>query len=214
MKVSSSARVGVVALTLAAARARGDDVSIAEADLSPKTTFSFTAGGAWGPPLRIFGGVHEAGRKTGLLQLQLRRTVVRSDDHVFEWVFAVIPVELESGTPVPAGSSAPERLPGRSTVYGAGINPLGLSMRFGNGAWRPFWNVSGGVRMFADRVPVPRGTRFNFTADLGVGVYRTLSSRYAVSIGVDLYHVSNGNLGEKNPGVNYLLLTMGLQPMR
>jgi hypothetical protein len=205
--------LAVAALTLAAARARCDDAPLSGADLSPNTAFSVTAGGAWAP-LHVFGGVHEAGRKTGLLQLQLRRTVVRSDDHVFEWVFAVIPVELESGTPVPAGSTASGRLPGRSTVYGAGINPLGLSMRFGNGPWRPFWNVSGGVRMFADRIPVPRGTRFNFTADLGVGVYRTLSSRYAVSMGVDLYHVSNGNLGEKNPGVNYLLLTMGLQPMR
>jgi Lipid A 3-O-deacylase (PagL) len=72
-------------------------------------------------------------------------------------------------------------------------------MRFGNGPWRPFWIASGGLRMFADRVPVPRGTGFNFTADFGVGLYRTLGSGGAVSIGLNLHHVSNANLGEKNP---------------
>jgi lipid A 3-O-deacylase PagL len=204
--------LSVVALALAAPRARGDDASLPEAELSPRTSFSVTAGGAWAPPLRVFGGVHEEGRKTGLLQLQVRRTLDRSEGHVLEWFFAVVPVELESATPVSTPSSG--QPPGRSTVYGAGINPLGLSMRFGHGPWRPFWNLSGGVRMFADRVPVPRGTNFNFTADVGVGVYRPLSSRLAVTIGLDLHHVSNGNLGEKNPGVNYLLLTMGFLPTR
>ncbi len=205
--------LAVAALTLAAARARGDDAALSGGDLSPNTAFSVTAGGAWAP-LHVFGGVHEAGRKTTLLQLQVRRTLTRSDEHVFEWVFAVVPVELESGMPVPADASSSGHLPGRSTVYGAGVDPLGLAMRFGKGAWQPFWDLSGGLRMFGNRGPVPRGTHFNFSADVGVGVYRTLGSRCAVSIGLDLHHVSNGNLGEKNPGVNYLLLTMGLLPMR
>src|SRR5260221_10724103 len=204
----------VVALALAAVRARGDDASLPGAELSPRTAFSVTVAGAWAPPLRVFGGVYEAGRKTGLLQLQVRRTLDRSEGHVLEWVFAVVPVELESGTPLPAASSLSGQLGGRSTVYGAGLDPLGLSMHLGKGRWRPFWNVNGGLRMFADRVPIPRGTRFNFTADIGVGVCRIASSGFGVSIGLDLHHVSNGNLGEKNPGVNFLLLAVGLRPTR
>src|SRR5260221_5242251 len=128
----------VVALVLAAVRARGDDASLPGAELSPRTAFSVTVAGAWAPPLRVFGGVYEAGRKTGLLQLQVRRTLDRSEGHVLEWVFAVVPLELESGTPASANSPSSAQPPGRSTVYGAGINPLGLSMRFGNGPWSPF----------------------------------------------------------------------------
>src|SRR5258706_15743192 len=117
----------VLSLALAAAWARGDDASLPGAELSPRTAFSVTAAGAWAPPLRVFGGVHEEGRKTGLLQLQVRRTLDRSAGHVLEWVFAVVPLELEAGTPVSANSPSSGQPPGRSTVYGAGINPLGLS---------------------------------------------------------------------------------------
>jgi hypothetical protein len=204
----------VVALALAAVRVRGDGPPSAAAQVSHSTAFSATAGGAWVSPIDIFGGVHDAGRGTALVRLEVHRTLVRSENHVLEAVFGVVPLELESGTPVPADSPLSGQSFNRSTVYGAGLDPLGFSMAFGNGRWRPFWSASGGLRMFVDRVPIPRGTRFNFTADLGLGICRTMSSGFAVSIALDLHHVSNANRGEKNPGVNYLLLAVGLRPMR
>jgi hypothetical protein len=145
------------------------------------------------------------------LLLQVHRTLVQSDDHVFEAVFALVPVELEAGTPLVITPSVtqPQR---NATVYGGGVDPLGLSMRFGKGPWRPFWNASGGLRWFLDRVPVPRAQRFNFAADVGFGLYHTLSPHYAMSIGLDLHHISNANLAEKNPGVNFLMLTLGFWP--
>jgi hypothetical protein len=202
-----------VTLAVTAAPSRGDEVPLPGTELLPSTSFVFTVGGASAPP-QVFGGVHDPGRKTALLQLQVRRILARSEGRLFEWVFGIVPMELEAGTPVALESSLSQQLPTRSTVYGAGIDPLGLSMRFGNGPWRPFWTATGGLRLFVDRVPIPRGTEFNFAADIGVGVSRTLSPRWALSIGLGLHHVSNGNLGEKNPGVNYLLLTLGVWPTR
>src|SRR5262245_55294827 len=145
----------VNALALADVQARSDDTALPRPELFPRTAFSVTASGAWAPPLKVFGGVHEAGRGTALLQLQVRRTLARSEAHVLEAVVAAVPLELESGTPVFTGASSSGPLWGRSTVYGGGIDPLGFSMRFGNGPWRPYWNVSGGLRVFVDRVPVP-----------------------------------------------------------
>ena len=41
--------------------------------------------------------------------------------------------------------------------------------------------------------------------DLGIGVRRRVGSSLWVSLEVDLHHVSNGGLGEANPGVNSIV---------
>jgi Lipid A 3-O-deacylase (PagL) len=95
-------------------------------------------------------------------------------------------------------------------VYGAGLDPVGMGVRLGRGPWRPFVTLRGGVRVFQQRVPDPRSSRFNFVANLGLGVLRRVGHSSWLSVSVDLHHISNANLADSNRGVNQVMLNLGI----
>lgn len=67
---------------------------------------------------------------------------------------------------------------GRSTIYGAGVSPLGLKLNFGQESWiKPFLAASVGFLYFQEDVPVPRSSRFNFTPEVGLGVQLFVNPR-------------------------------------
>ncbi len=59
-----------------------------------------------------------------------------------------------------------------------------------------------------DRIP-PSGTHVNFLVQAGVGVAARAGTRWTIVAGWRWLHVSNGNFGEHNPGVNFSLLIFG-----
>jgi hypothetical protein len=63
-------------------------------------------------------------------------------------------------------------------------------------------------------VPEPRGTRFNYIGDIELGLAFRLTASRALEIGVELHHVSNGDTGEVNPGLNMLLVNLRLLRLR
>lgn len=91
----------------------------------------------------------------------------------------------------------------RSTIYGAGISPLGLKLNFGQQSWiKPFVGASVGFLYFEDDVPVPRSSRFNFTPEIGLGLQFFLNPKNAVTVGYKFHHISNANTGRRNPGMD------------
>lgn len=105
----------------------------------------------------------------------------------------------------------PERVRrGSSTIYGAGLSPLGLKVNFAQQSWiKPFVAASIGFLYFEDDIPVPRSSRFNFTPEIGLGAQFFLAPKRAVTIAYKLHHMSNANTGQSNPGMDSHVLYAG-----
>ena len=72
------------------------------------------------------------------------------------------------------------------------------------------------VVYFTDRVISPEGERLNFTAEFGAGAQMTLTDRLGLRAGYSLFHVSNGDRGRRNPGLDtnmiYVAAVFELRP--
>jgi lipid A 3-O-deacylase len=96
----------------------------------------------------------------------------------------------------------------RNTVYGAGINPLGLKWIFATrGDVEPYVELGGGVLFTSHEVPSGTST-VNFTPTTAFGMH-FLGER-AWSVEVRYMHISNAGLSTLNPGVNTVQIRLGL----
>jgi hypothetical protein len=103
----------------------------------------------------------------------------------------------------------------RRTVYGAGAAPIGLKFNFRrNRRVQPFGHATGGFLYFSDWVPVPVSSQFNFTFDFSGGVQIVNSNRRSFSLGYKFQHISNGNTGFFNPGVDVQMVFAGFSIFR
>jgi hypothetical protein len=92
---------------------------------------------------------------------------------------------------------------GSSTIYGAGLSPLGFKINFGQQTWiKPFVGASVGFLYFQEDIPVPDSSRFNFTPEIGFGLQFFLTPKRAATIGYKFHHMSNANTGRSNPGMD------------
>ncbi|MEO6864658.1 MAG: acyloxyacyl hydrolase [Gemmatimonadaceae bacterium] len=100
-------------------------------------------------------------------------------------------------------------LPYKQAAFGAGLIPFAVEASFhisdrigialGGG---------GGAAYFDRRIPDPGETRFNFLADGHAGVYLR-SALGVATLGFGLQHISNGNTGRVNPGLDSRMLYAG-----
>ena len=98
----------------------------------------------------------------------------------------------------------------RRTSYAFGIIPVGLQMNFRpRKSIQPFIEGSGGFIYFDKRIPTDIGTNFTFTADVGAGAEFRLKKDRAITAGYKYFHLSNGNRGVQNPGVDNHLIYLG-----
>lgn len=74
--------------------------------------------------------------------------------------------------------------------------------------WVPFVEFYGGVLGARHRVPAS-GTSFNFHAQDGVGLILPLGERWHPFVVARWYHISNGNLGHRNPSWDYWSIGVG-----
>jgi opacity protein-like surface antigen len=92
---------------------------------------------------------------------------------------------------------------GSSTIYGAGLSPLGFKLNFGQESWiKPFLAASVGFLYFQKDIPVPGSSRFNFTPELGLGAQFFITPKKALTLGYKWHHMSNANSGRSNPGMD------------
>ena len=161
--------------------------------------FSLWAGGS--PDSAVFIG-KTPDRSLLLVGLRYGRILAAWDSVSLEYTFDIIPAAVVF---------EPERVRrGSSTIYGAGLSPLGLKINFGQQSWiKPFVGASGGFLYFEDEVPVPRSSRFNFTAELGLGVQFFLTPKSAVTIGYKYHHISNAGTARRNPGLDSNVIYAG-----
>lgn len=91
----------------------------------------------------------------------------------------------------------------RASLSGFGITPLGLRINFlQNRNVQPFLDTAGGILLFDNPFPDARGKKFNYTLGLGGGTEFQLNSGTSLSLGYRYFHISNGETGEVNPGID------------
>lgn len=97
----------------------------------------------------------------------------------------------------------------RATARAFGVRPLALRLVFGPEVVAIQADAAGGALLFDIPAPAANTTRFNFTAEVGIGL--RIQVPYAhVSTGYRLHHLSNGGRGRVNPGVDSHMFYVGL----
>ena len=158
----------------------------------------------------LFGGVTEPGRGSFELALHARLPLLVRSGLRLDYTAGVVPVALAFGTRV-SDAGLPDGNHRTETVFGAGVDGLGLVAHLGRSdRWQPYVGMVGGVRLFAQPVPNPRGIRFNFSADFGGGVAFRVGTAHRVALGIILHHLSNGGLGSTNPSFNGFDVTVSI----
>ena len=190
----------------------GGEAPAALGERAPTLRFSVDVSGARGV-VGVFGGVTDPSRGMVSVALRAQLPLVERPTFRLDYTGGLVPVELAQGTRVPA--PGPFLAPVSETVYGAGLDIVGLMARFrGSSWWHPFLTARGGFRVFTASVPNPRGTPFNFSADVGGGVALRAGPGHWLILRLELHHLSNGGLGAANPSLNQLSVGIGLEGPR
>lgn len=142
----------------------------------------------------------------GQLGLGYNRRFLRIGNQVFRYRFSV---NLFSKITYPEF----EESRNRASLSGFGLSPLGLRINFlQNRDLQPFLDAAGGIIVFNDPFPDVRGKKFNYTLGIGGGMEILLNSQSSLSLGYKYLHLSNGESGQVNPGVDsgffFLALTL------
>jgi hypothetical protein len=177
--------------------------------------------GVWGgislQATTAFGGLHEdevQGRKFIIAAFRYGRTLAANDSMALQYTLDAIPLAVvtnnitqQTTLITPTGSSIIFR---REMTYGGGLSPLGLQLDFRNSARvKPFVHINAGGLLFTKPVPLPDAGHFAFTLEGGTGVRIFTSLRRALTLGVRLHHISNGNISGSNRGLNQFIFYAG-----
>jgi hypothetical protein len=158
----------------------------------------------------LFGKTPDA--RFGNVGLRYGRVLAASKTVAFEWTIDAIPLSILSNnrfTAVPTASGFVFTQT-RKSVYGAGAAPIGLKFNFRrNRRVQPFGQATGGFLYFTEQVPVAGASQFNFTFDFSGGVQVVNSNRRSFTIGYKYQHISNGETGNFNPGVDVQIIFAG-----
>ena len=99
---------------------------------------------------------------------------------------------------------------GNSTIYGAGLSPLGFKLRFAQQSRiKPFLAASVGFLYFEHDIPLRDTSRFNFTPEIGLGIDFFVTPKTAITIGYKFHHMSNAGISSRNPGLNSNVIYSG-----
>jgi len=91
----------------------------------------------------------------------------------------------------------------RTSLSGFGLTPLGLRINFRQSETvQPFLGTSGGFMYLDGPFPDERGEKFNYTLRAGLGLEFMINTGSSFSIGYTYFHISNGDNGEVNPGID------------
>ena len=230
---TSPRRLIIVGLALWLLPIFGSTIAAQTADASPRST-SFDASqsttegiqkrdnewGGWGS--MSFNSTTLIGKtpdvKFGNIGLRYGRVLAASKTVAFEWTIDVVPVAVLSNPRPEVTASGPGFFVTslvRHSVYGFGAAPIGLKFNFRrNRRVQPFGQATGGFLYFSRQAPVDDSSRFNFTFDFSGGVQIVNSNRRSFTIGYKYQHISNGNTGTFNPGVDVQMIFAGFSIFR
>ena len=122
----------------------------------------------------------------------------------FNYIGEVLPLVLID-EPAKYGADGRALTFARQEQYGAGFTPFGLRLLWRRpGRFQPCFNAKGGFLFFQNRVLSSEGTRMNFSAEFSLGIERAITHRVGFRAGYSDFHVSNGNIGRHNPGIDFM----------
>jgi hypothetical protein len=128
----------------------------------------------------------------------------------FDYVGEVLPLVLLN-EPARYGKDSRALTTARQEQYGAGISPTGFRFLWRKrGQFQPYWNAKGGFLYFQNRVLSTEGTHLNFSVEFSLGVEKALTPRLGFRAGYSDFHISNGNIARKNPGIDFMYFNAGL----
>jgi hypothetical protein len=166
----------------------------------------------------IFGGLHEdeaADRRFFLAEFRYGRPLATNDSFALQYSFEGVPLAIATGTIVSRSIVGGVTTFQRETAYGGGLTPLGLQLDMANSSKiHPFVHVNGGFLYFNKSVPIEDSGQFAYVAQGGAGVRIFTSARRAVTLGVKLHHISNGNRSGSNRGLNQFVIYAGFSIFR
>jgi lipid A 3-O-deacylase len=73
----------------------------------------------------------------------------------------------------------------------------------------PYIELAGGAIRTTANLPAGDTSAFNFTARGGGGIHIFVNSRRSLDLACHWYHISNANLGVRNPEFNGVQITIG-----
>ncbi|WP_109484981.1 acyloxyacyl hydrolase [Occallatibacter savannae] len=101
--------------------------------------------------------------------------------------------------------------PGRKTVYGIGILPIGARvMWFSHGHVKPFYDIKAGMTGYTKKVFSKYASYQDFALDQDAGVQFRLSERVDLRTAFGFLHQSNGFVVPSNPGLDEMNWSAGL----
>ncbi len=158
-------------------------------------------------------------RQLGVLGLRYGHLIFDTHPVSLEYTLDIIPVEILRQPTYVACDTNPNIFPtgfcqtGHETVYGGGLNPLGLKLNFlREHRLQPIVASTAGLVASVRPIPVdiPEGTQFNFTFDFQAGfqLYNSDHS-HAWTLAYKYQHISNAYRHSLNPGVDLHVITLG-----
>jgi hypothetical protein len=98
-----------------------------------------------------------------------------------------------------------------TTLYGAGISPVGLRMMWRDGkAWKPFYTVKAGLIGFNRKALSQYAAYFDFSLQQSIGVQFRLNHRWDFRAGIEHFHFSDGFVVPSNPGLDEMSYSASL----
>ena len=97
------------------------------------------------------------------------------------------------------------------TVYGGGLNPVVFRWNSGHHIGRvvPYIELAGGAVLTTSNLPPGDTSSLNFAARGGGGIHIFTQSRQSLDVGCRWSHISNANLGVRNPEFNGVEISLG-----
>lgn len=101
----------------------------------------------------------------------------------------------------------------RTTRTGWGLSPVGYQYVAATNHWLfPYVQTTGGFMYMNNEFPTDRARRLNFTFDITIGAHFAISARNTITLGYKFHHISNGQTGIENPGLdsNFLFVLFSI----
>ena len=153
-------------------------------------------------------------RQLFLLNLQYARTLLAKRSVTLKYVAEAVPVALEI-QPTQFYEIGGQNITNPAgTIYGAGLNPVGVQANFGSKKIQPFANGSLGFLYFNQDVPIIDSSQFNYTITIGGGVQFFPRAGRSFTVGWKYHHLSNDYQGHFNPGIDSSVFYIGFSVFR
>lgn len=163
---------------------------------------NFVGGYSFNSTRGFWGKIPNAKLKIFILRYN-RKLLVFDKRHLIEYVGEI---NISANYNIPSNNEYQS-----DSFTGYGLTPLGFQFNFNqNKTVQPFLKSSTGFMYFNKPFPDDRGVKFNFTLEFGTGLEFIITQNISFTVGYKYHHMSNGQFGQINPGVDSNVFYTGI----